>query len=267
MNSKPIGVFDSGIGGLATVRELKRLMPNENIIYLGDTARAPYGCHSKELVSAHALQGLEFLQKQDVKLLVSSSGTVSTVLSDSAIKKLAVPYISILLPCAQEAWAMSVHGIIGIIGATAAVRSSTFGKAIRNIRTDARIIGKACPLFLTFAENGIVQPDNHLLRLAIKQYLEPLLLEGIDTLILGSPHYSLLFGAISEVLDYSITLVDCASVTARYVQSYLLQNNEQNEGEVKPTVWQVTDAPQDFIDVSKLYYGEEIQQNVKKVKL
>ncbi|WP_312642761.1 glutamate racemase [Hydrogenoanaerobacterium sp.] len=267
MNSKPIGVFDSGVGGLATVRELQRLMPDETIVYLGDTARSPYGRHSKELICTNAMQGLDFLQKQEVKLLVAVCGTVSAVLPDSMTKKLSVPYINCLLPCAQEACATSVHGVIGVIGTTATVRSSAFGKAIRNIRTDARVIGKACPLLTPLAESGIVQPDNHLLRLAIRQYLESLLREGIDTLILGSAHYSLLFGAISEVLDYGITLIDSARVTARYVQSYLLQNNEQNEGKAKPTVWQVTDAPQDFKDISKLYYGEEIQQNVIQVKL
>lgn len=267
MNEKPIGVFDTGAGGLATVRELKRLMPNENIIYLSDTARAPYGGHSKELITTNAVQGLEFLQVQGVKLLVSACGTVSTVLPETTVKRLSVPFLSTLLPCAQEACATSVHGVIGVIGATAAIRSSAFGKAIRNIRTDARVIGKACPLFLSLAESGVVQPESKLLRLAIEQSLEPLLREGIDTLILGSAHYSVLFAAISEVLNYGVTLIDSARVTARYVQSYLLKNSLQNESTAQPPVWMVTDAVQDFIESSKLYYGEEIKQSVKIVTL
>ncbi|MBC8546261.1 glutamate racemase [Clostridiaceae bacterium NSJ-31] len=267
MNSKAIGVFDTGAGGLATVRELQRLMPGESIVYLADTARAPYGAHSRELITENAMRGLGFLQQQDVKLLVSACGTVSAVLPEQSVKKLSVPLVSTLLPCAQEACAMSASGVIGVIGATAAVRSSAFGKAIRNIRTDARVVGRACPLLLALAENGVTSADDPLVRLTIQRYLEPMLAEGIDTLILASAHYSVLFAAISEVFDYRVTLIDATAVTARYVQSYLLQNDMQNDGGVKPPVWYVTDLPQDFTDLSKLYYKCEITQNVKLVAL
>lgn len=267
MNSKSIGVFDTGAGGLATVRELQRLMPKESIIYLGDTARAPYGSHSRGLIAQYAQRALQFLAGQPIKLLVSACGTVSTILPDSAAQKLGVPFLSLLVPCAQEACALSVQGAIGVIGTQAAIRSTAFARTVRNIRTDARVIGKACPLLNALAEAGVVQPENHLLRLAVKQYLEPLLREGIDTLILGSPSYSVLFSAISDVLGYDVTLVESASVTARHVQSYLVQNGLQNEEESRAPVWYVTDAPEDFKDQAKHYYGKELEQEVLQVTL
>lgn len=268
MNNGSIGILDSGAGGLCVARELHRLMPDETVIYLGDTANAPYGGHSKELVASNAARALAFFQQTDVKLIISTSGTISTVLSllPDALKKVSVPFISTLLPCAQEACALSVHGVIGVVGATTAIRTAAFGKTIRNIRTDARVMGKACPLLTPIAESGAVGADNHLLRLAVKQYMESLLGEGIDTLILGSPHYSVLFGAISDVLGYGVTLIDCASVTARYVQSYLVQNDMLG-GSAAGSQWYVTDALQDFIELSKLYYGKEIKQEVKQIKL
>lgn len=267
MNNSSIGILDTGAGGLATMREIKRLLPGENTIYLGDTANAPYGSHSKELIAGRAARGLAFLQQQDVKLIVSTSGTICTALPATVTKGLSVPFINTLLPCVQEACALSVHGVIGAIGDTATIRSSVFGKTVRSIRTDARVIGKACPLFVPLAENGALRSDNHLLRLAIKQYLEPMLGDGIDTLILGSPHYSVLFAAISDVLGYDVTLIDAATVTARFVQSCLLQNSMQNDGKTLPPKWFVTDAPEDFMELSKLYYGEEIKQNVIQVNL
>ena len=267
MGKKPIGIFDTGAGGLSTVRDLRRLLPNEDIIYLCDTARAPYGTHSKELIAKNTVQGLEYLQALDVKLLVCASATAGAVLPEAAIKKLTVPYISSLLPCAQEACATSVHGTIGVIGTSATIHSSSFGRAIRNIRTDARVIGKACPLLNTLAENGITEPSNMLLKLAIKTYLEPLLREGIDTLILGSSSYSVLFAAISEVFNYGVTLVDSAPVTAKYIESYLIKNNLQGDGTSGTVKWLVTDAPQAFIDISKIYYGDEIKEPVKAITL
>ncbi|MEG0116353.1 MAG: glutamate racemase [Hydrogenoanaerobacterium sp.] len=267
MNNKPIGVFDTGAGGLSLVRELRRLMPNENIIYLCDTARAPYGGHSKELIASNTMQGLEFLQEHEVKLLICASGTAAAVLPEASVKRLSVPYISGLMPCAQEACAVSVHGTIGVIGSAATVHSLAFGRAIRNIRTDARVIGKACPLLVTMSENGMTDPKDLLLKLAIKTYLEPLLREGIDALILGSSHYSVLFSAISEVFDYGVTLIDSAHVTAKYIESYLMQNNLQNDEAGGVSHWLVTDAPQSLAELSKIYYGEEIREAIKEVKL
>lgn len=267
MNKKPIGIFDTGGGGLSTVRELRRLMPSEDIIYLCDTARAPYGAHGKELIAANTLEGLNYLQAQDVKLLVSVSGTASALLPEGDAKKLTTPYISGLLPCAQEACATSVHGTIGVIGSPATIHSLAFGRAIRNIRTDARVIGKACPMLNALAESGITEPSSLLLKLAIKTYLEPLLREGIDTLILGSSQYSVLFTAISEVFDYGITLIDSAPVTAKYIESRIVQSDLQSDAGTGGTKWLVTEAPQSFIEKSKIYYGEEIKGDVKAVKL
>lgn len=253
MDNRAIGIFDTDGGGLAAVRELSRLMPSESILYLCDTANAPYGGQSKELIAQNARRGLAFLQSLDVKLLLCACGTASAILADSAAKAPPTPLLTVLLPCAQEACAASVNGKIGLIGTPAAVRSGAYGRAVRNIRTDARVIGASSPLLDSFAESGCT-PEPTLLQSTIAQYLEPLLREGVDTLILSSLAYVPLFGAISEATQYNITIIDPALAAARSVQTTLLQSSAQSEGPAAPPVWYVTDSGKDFAQTAAHFW-------------
>ena len=197
MDNRAIGVFDSGLGGLTTVKELHRILPQEDIIYLGDTGRVPYGSRSRETIIKYARQDIAFLLQKDISA------------------NLPVPYLDIVLPAAQQACAMTSRGRIGVVGTNATLRSNAFGKAIHNIRADVQVYGNPCPLLVHLVENGLVQQENPITRLTVQMYLEPLMKEQIDTLILGCTHYPLLYDIFNELLDYQVTLIDPGRCAAR----------------------------------------------------
>ena len=148
MDNRAIGVFDSGLGGLTAVKELHRLLPNEDIIYLGDTGRVPYGSRSRETIIKYAQQDIDFLLTKDIKLVLAACGTVSSTLPKEISGKLPVPYADIVQPAAQQACALTSGGRIGVVGTNATLRSNAFGKAIRSIRADVRVFGNPCPLLV-----------------------------------------------------------------------------------------------------------------------
>ena len=268
MDNRPIGVFDSGLGGLTVVKELKKILPHENIVYFGDTGRVPYGNRSRETIRRYAAQDINFLCSHDVKMIVAACGTVSSVLTDKDVKDVSVPYTGVLLPAAQEAAALSDSGRIGVIGTTATVRSGAYGKAIRGIRPEAKVVGRDCPLFVPLVENGLVAPDNEITRLTAKMYLEPFFEEHIDTLILGCTHYPIIYDIIAQVMDYSVTLVDPGQATARYVKGYLMQHGmgsgEDRQGECH---YYVSDRTDEFSNIAGIFLGEKVDQNVEDVRV
>lgn len=203
MDNRAIGVFDSGLGGLTAVKELHRLLPNEDIIYLGDTGRVPYGSRSRETIIKYAQQDIDFLLTKDIKLVLAACGTVSSTLPKEISGKLPVPYADIVQPAAQQACALTSGGRIGVVGTNATLRSNAFGKAIRSIRADVRVFGNPCPLLVHLVENGMVQPDNQITNLTVQMYLEPLMREKIDTLILGCTHYPLLYDIFNRAAGLS----------------------------------------------------------------
>lgn len=194
MNHDAIGVFDSGIGGLTAVKELNRLLPHENIVYFGDTARIPYGTRSKETILTYANQDIAFLKKRGVKMIIAACGTVSSVIGASPEAAGDIPFTGVLLPAAQAACGATKTGRIGVIGTPATIRSGSYGKAIRAIRPGTFVVGNACPLFVPLAENGFTARDNEVARLVAKQYLAPVIAENVDALILGAHSLSLVTG-------------------------------------------------------------------------
>ena len=148
MDQRAIGVFDSGLGGLTTVRELRRLLPEEHIIYFGDTGRVPYGSRGREIIRKYAVQDIRFLRRFDVKIIIAACGTVSSVITPEIVESAGVPFSGVVLPAAQAACAASTNGRIGVIGTAATLRSGAYGRAIRGIRPDAHTFGNACPLFV-----------------------------------------------------------------------------------------------------------------------
>ncbi len=256
MNQRPIGVFDSGVGGLTVVKELMRCMPHENIVYFGDTGRVPYGTRSRNTIQKYASQDIRFLLSHNVKMIIAACGTVSSTISDQVVEQLPVPFTGVVKPTAQKACALSLSGRIGVIGTTATVRSGAFGRAIRGVRSDAVVIGNACPLFVPLVENGFIQQDNPVTRMVAQQYLKPIQEEKVDTLILGCTHYPLLFNMINELLDYQVTLVDAGKATAEYACNYLTEhamlNDSQQEG---PRKFFVSDQPESFMSVAEMFLG------------
>ncbi len=257
--SRPIGVFDSGIGGLTVVKALRDLLPNENISYLGDTARVPYGPKSAETVQRYALELAEMLMKENAKALVVACNTVSSVALPLLTKKFPVPVIGVIEPGARAALAVSRNRHIGVIGTRATIRSGAYEKALRAADSNVRVSSQACPLLVPLIEEGLLNDD--VTDRMILRYLEPLIADDIDTLVLGCTHYPLLTGAIARVLKRQIMVVDSAQNCARAVEDMLdrqsLRAAPLNNGELHVAL---TDAADNFLTVARnalqLRFGE-----------
>lgn len=224
-SEKAIGVFDSGMGGLTCAAEIMKLMPNENIIYFGDTARVPYGNRSRETILEYARQDVNFVKKHDVKMIIAACGTVSSAVGQAKDFGGGVPFTGVVIPAVQAACAATRSGRIGVIGTAATIRSGAYGKAIRTIRQDAVIIGNACPLFVPLVENGITDKDDIVVKTMVSRYLEPIKRENVDTLILGCTHYPLLRDAIAEYMGEGVKLISSGAEAAKYTMNMLAMNN------------------------------------------
>ena len=221
MDHRAIGVFDSGLGGLTVVKELHKILPNENIVYLGDTGRVPYGSRSRETIIKYAMEDIAFLKSRDVKMIVAACGTVSSTLPREISDHLGVPYADVVRPSAQEACRLTKQGRVGVVGTSASIRSNSYGRTISSLRPEVQVFGNACPLLVHVVENGLVQSDNQIARLSVEMYLKPLIEEKIDTLILGCTHYPILYDIFDDLLNHEVALIDPGKCTARYVKDVL----------------------------------------------
>src|ERR1700747_1161120 len=218
-NPRPIGVFDSGIGGLTGVKALRDRLPNETIVYLGDTARVPYGPKSPETVQRYALELAHMLMQKNAKALVVACNTVSSVALPLLTRKFSVPVIGVIEPGARAALHATRNQHVGVIGTRATIRSGAYEKALRATDNNVRISSRACPLLVPLIEEGLL--DDDVTDQIISRYLEPLLADGIDTLVLGCTHYPLLTNAIARAVKRQIVLVDSAQNCARAVEETL----------------------------------------------
>ena len=258
-DARPIGVFDSGIGGLTVVKALRDLLPSESIVYLGDTARVPYGPKSAETVQRYALELAEMLTQKNAKALVVACNTVSSVALPMLMTKFSVPVLGVIEPGARAALQASRNRHIGVIGTRATIRSGAYEKALRASDNNVRVSSRACPLLVPLIEEGLLEDD--VTDQLILRYLRPLVADGIDTLVLGCTHYPLLTNAITRVLGRQITLVDSAQNCAHAVEEMLNQQSlraaPQNRGELHVAL---TDAADNFLNVARdalqLSFGE-----------
>lgn len=215
----PIGVFDSGIGGMTVVREIMRQLPNERVIYFGDTARVPYGSKSKETVTRYSRQIVRFLQTQHVKAIVVACNTASACALDELERETDVPFIGVVKPGAKVAARTTRNGRVGVIGTRATIGSGIYTTYIREINPDIQVIGKACPLFTSLVEEGLWQ-DPVTDEIATR-YLSELIDIDIDTLILGCTHYPLIRATVGKIMGEHVTLVNPAYETARELKGLL----------------------------------------------
>jgi glutamate racemase len=247
---KPIGVFDSGIGGLTVVKALRELLPNENIFYLGDTARVPYGNKSAETVERYALELAKMLIAENAKLIVVACNTVSSVAIPKLRANVSVPVIGVIEPGANAAIAMTRNRHVGVIGTRATIRSGAYENALRALNIHVRVTSVACPLLVPLIEEGLL--DDKLTDLTIERYLNPMAADGIDTLVLGCTHYPLLTRAIARSLGDKIQIVDSAMNCARAVKDLLGRQSLATKSATtgKLTV-ALTDEPDTFLEIAR----------------
>jgi glutamate racemase len=251
---RPIGVFDSGIGGLTVVRALTARLPHENIVYFGDTARVPYGSKSPQVVREYAAQDVGVLTARDVKMVVIACNTVSAVALDVVQKRAGVPVVGVILPGAEAAVRASVRKRVGIIGTRATVSSNAYTNAVRQIDPTVQVVARECPLFVPLAEEGWT--DHRATELVAKEYLFPLTLEKIDTLVLGCTHYPVLRGAIVRAVGESVTLVDSGEATAAEVERLLDASGMRNPSTHGARLeFFVSDIPAKFAEVGERFLG------------
>ncbi|MDL2233073.1 glutamate racemase [Ruminococcaceae bacterium OttesenSCG-928-L11] len=267
MDNRPIGVFDSGVGGLTSVRELHRILPGEDIVYFGDTGRVPYGSRSKTTIKKYAKQDINYLRTFNVKAILAACGTVSSNLSDKDVEELAldIPFMGVVMPATRAACALSQEGRIGVMATTSTIRSGAYGKALRSIQPTARLIGNAAPLLVPLVENGLTDMENPVTRLMLQQYLEPFIREEVDTLILGCTHYPVLYDMINDMLGYRVNLVDSGAAAAREMQVMLCEQGLQANREQGTTVYRVTDTVDNFTAVAGNFLFKDIEASTEYV--
>ena len=265
MNSKPIGVFDSGIGGLTVVREIIKRLPRENIIYLGDTARVPYGTKSGRTVTAYSLNNARFLRSKGIKMLVVACNTSSAVSLPSLNGELDIPVIGVIEPGARKAAASTKSGRIGVIGTPSTIKSSAYKKALASASPELEVYSKACPLFVPLADEGWT--EGKISELVAEEYLAPLKEHDIDVLVLGCTHYPLLKRTIKKVLGSGVTLVDSAEETTKEIEMVLRERGLLNAGSRTPSrEYYLTDVSDSFVSVAGRFLGEKIE-NIEMVDI
>ena len=254
MSWRAIGIFDSGVGGLTVLRELTRVLPQEDTIYFGDTARVPYGTKSPDTVIRYAQEIAAFLTTRDIKLLVVACNTASAVALPTLRRQLSIPVVGVIEPGARRAVQVTKSGVVGVIGTAGTIRSSAYTRAIKRLNPNISVLAKPCPLFVPLAEEGWT--DNEIARLTAHQYLDEVREAGVDSLVLGCTHYPLLKKIIAEAMGPRVTLVDSAEETARTVAEILREKKL-----LRPVAEQgnhhyyVTDVPAGFIRVGNRFLG------------
>ncbi len=255
--TNPIGFFDSGIGGLTVVRAVSRLMPNENIVYFGDTARVPYGSKSNETVIQYSLQAANFLLRKNIKLLVVACNTASSVALKDLKRFLTIPVIGMIEPGARMALQESRKGIVGVIGTHATINNRAYTHELKKLNPKTKIYEKACPLFVPLAEEGWL--DHKVTEQIAKEYLIELKEKKIDSLILGCTHYPILASTIQKIVGKNVHLVDSGTPAAQLVEDYLngrqLRNQSVHQGHDE---FYVSDVPAKFREVAERFLGKKI---------
>lgn len=260
---KPIGVFDSGVGGLTVVKELIRQLPNENIVYFGDTARVPYGIKSRETVLRFSIENILFLLKQDVKFICIACNTVSSIALPSIRGHFRVPMVGVISPGVKEAVSATKNKRIGVIGTKATIASRAYDKEIHSLDSAVKITSQPCPLFVPFAEEGWL--SGQAVADVAEAYLRPFQKSAIDTLILGCTHYPLLKPVIRKIMGNRVVLVDSAKQVACEVRQ-ILSNQGMLESNLKPKrEFYVSDGPEWFQGLAKRFLGHNISKVTKVI--
>lgn len=262
-NNKPIGVFDSGLGGLTVVKEVIKTLPCENIVYFGDTARVPYGTKSKKTIEKFSCQNALFLIKEGVKLIVVACNTSSSLALGLLKRTFKIPIIGVIESGAMQAVSKTSSGRIGIIGTRATISSGVYQKTLTSYEKKIKVFAVSCPLFVPLVEEGWQNED--ITKAVVLRYLEPLRDKKIDTLILGCTHYPLIKNTIGKVMGSKVQLIDSAQAVACDVRDILEKEELKFAGNRKPKYhFFVSDEPRIFLNEASKFLGATIM-NIKRV--
>jgi glutamate racemase len=254
---RPIGVFDSGVGGLTVLASIAALLPGENLLYLGDTARVPYGTKSAATVTAYSLEIAQFFMEREVKAIVVACNTASAMALPHLRESFSVPMVGVVSPGAGAAVRATRNGRVGIIGTEATLASGAYPEAIAAVDESIEIFTRACPLFVPLAEEGWI--DNEITRAVVARYLAPLRDREIDTLLLGCTHYPLLAPIIGDFLGPQVTVVDSAEATAQALRESLKGQGLLGSAPAGEATFCVTDVPDRFIQLGSRFYGNSVE--------
>ena len=267
MDHRPIGVFDSGLGGLTAVRELRRLLPGEDIIYFGDTGRVPYGGRSPEAIVHDARQDVAFLRTFDLKAIVVACGTVSTTALDVLVRENDIPVWGVVEPAARAAARATRNGRVGLIGTQATIRSGAYERRIAREDPSIQVLTEACPLFVPLVENGRFRPGDIVAETVAAEYLAPMREAGVDTLVLGCTHYPLLTEVIGACMGPEVALINVGATCAAAVAERLRAMDALNPGGAGESRFYVSDSVEGFSRLASTFLQRDVQEAVTQVDI
>lgn len=268
MDQRPIGVFDSGLGGLTAVAELTRQLPGEDLIYFGDTGRVPYGGRSRETLLKYARQDVAFLRTFDLKAIVIACGTVSTTAMEELAAENPVPMVGVVEPAARRAAQCTKNGRIGLIGTQASIRSGAYERFIARYNPAAQVLAQPCPLFVPLVENGRIHPGDVVIETVCAEYLQPLRDAGVDTLVMGCTHYPLLEAVIGRFMGPDVTLVNAGAEGARAAAGLLRDSGALSGASSGGNCrYFVSDSVSGFSQLASLFLQRDVSAAVTQIDI
>ncbi len=268
MDNRPIGVFDSGLGGLTAVREIMRVLPGEDIVYFGDTGRVPYGTRSPETILKYARQDIRFLMSFDIKAIVVACGTVSSVALGALIGEFPVRIRGVLEGSVKKALEQTRNNRVAVIGTNATIKSGAYVKLLKEARPELEVIARPCPLLVPLVENGRFKKDDPVTTLVLREYMKDILEFGADTMILGCTHYPLLWDLLNEATGYAVTLVDpgaqCAARLAEELSAAGALSGKQRGASCG---YYVSDSVDSFGELASSFLGSDVTGRVERVEI
>ncbi len=266
MDNRPIGIFDSGLGGLTCVREVMNIMPGEDIIYFGDTGRVPYGTRSSATIVKYVRQDINFLRKFDIKFIIIACGTASSAALPHITTEYDTDIIGVVEPASKMAVNATKNGRIGVLGTKGTINSGKYSQKIRNLNAEIEVISNACPMFVPIVENGYA--DTEVARILAEEYLDVMIKKNVDTIILGCTHYPLLRNTIRELVGDEVTLIDSGAAAADeakvIMESRGLLADREDEGTAR---YYVSDTVHGFAELGSLFLSKKIVGDVSKIDI
>lgn len=265
MNNKYIGVFDSGMGGLTVVKSIVESMPDENIIYFGDTAHVPYGTRSKEQITEYVLNDVKFLNTFDIKAIVIACNTADSIAREKVEELYDLPVFGVVEPASKKAAETTKNNKIGIIATNATVNSGAYEKNIGRFNPNAEVFSEACPLLVPLVEEGRFKKGDNVIEKVLTEYLEPLKEKGIDTLVLGCTHYPLLYDIIADIMP-DVNIISSSVAAAEVLKKNLCSNDMLSGTEGSERKYFVSDNAEYFEGLAKIFMGD-LGGSVKHVEI